>query len=135
MRGTNLRGSDRHSSGGGGAEGSGYVLADKVYDLSRALGTLRARSITNVEALRSVAEVRLSFFPVKLRGRGEDRRGGEGTPLLPSQDLILSVESQSLLQLLSSAFLSGMTYVGTYVPRHRGKDRQPYYASFLFYHT
>lgn len=71
MRGTNLRRSDRRSSGGGGAERSGYVLADKVYELSRALGTLRARSITNVEALRSVAQVCISFFfPVKLRGRG-----------------------------------------------------------------
>lgn len=62
MRGTRIPGSDRRSSSGGGAEASGYALADKVYDLSRALGTLRTRSIANVEGLRSVAQVSLSFF-------------------------------------------------------------------------
>lgn len=76
MRGTNFPGSDRRSSGGGGAETSRYALADKVYDLSRAVGMLRTRSIANVEALRAVAQVGLAFFlSVKVT---RERTGGEG---------------------------------------------------------
>ena len=52
----------RRYSGRGADEAPGYALADKIYDLSLALGELRARSIVNVGALRSLAQVSLALL-------------------------------------------------------------------------
>ncbi len=67
-RGRRRGGGSAGGGGGGGGSGSGsgsgsgnasrYALADEVYELSSKLGALRRRSVANVTALRSAAQVR-----------------------------------------------------------------------------